>query len=63
MTVVISNHKTLNKPINSDEIINKLKKYLKKYSVKDTVNLIMETEKINKKKIYELCLQIKSKNE
>ena len=63
LTVVISNHKTLNKPINSDEIINKLKKYLKKYSVKDTVNLIMETEKINKKKIYELCLQIKSKNE
>ena len=63
LTVVISNHKTLNKPINSDEIINKLKKYLKKYSVKDTVNLIMETEKINKKRIYELCLQIKSKNE
>ena len=63
LTVVISDHKMLNKPINRDEIINKLKKYLKKYSVKDTVNLIMETEKINKKKIYELCLQIKSKNE
>ena len=63
LTVVISDHKMLNKPINRDEIINKLKKYLKKYSVKDTVNLIMETEKINKKRIYELCLQIKSKNE
>ncbi len=63
LTVVISDHKMLNKPINRVEIINKLKKYLKKYSVKDTVNLIMETEKINKKTIYELCLQIKRKNE
>ena len=26
------------------------KKYLKKYSVKDTVDLILEKEKVNKKK-------------
>ena len=38
--------------------MNKAKKYLKKYSLKDTVKLILETEKINKK-IYDLCLKIK----
>ena len=41
--------------------MNKIKKYLKNYSLKDTVNLILETEKINKKKIYDLCLKIKMK--
>ena len=40
--------------------MNKVKKYLKLYSLKDTVNLILETEKINKKKIYNLCLKIKN---
>ncbi len=40
--------------------MNKAKKYLKKYSLKDTVKLILETEKINKKKIYDLCLKIKN---
>ena len=45
---------------NEEKIVNKIKKYLKKYSLKDTVNLILETEKKNKKKIYELCLKIKN---
>ena len=51
-----------NKKIKIDEekIINKAKKYLKKYSLKDTVDLIMESEKANKNKIYRLCLQIKN---
>ena len=40
--------------------MNKAKKYLKKYSLKDTVNLISETDKINKKIIYKLCLKIKN---
>ena len=39
--------------------MNKIKKYLKKYSLKDTVDLILETEQINRKKIYNLCLKIK----
>ena len=42
--------------------MNKVKKYLKKYSLKDTVNLILETEKLNKKRVYELCLKIKNEN-
>ena len=40
--------------------MNKVKKYLKKYSLKDTVDLIFQSEKINKKKIYQLCLKIKN---
>ena len=40
--------------------MNKVKKHLKKYSLKDTVNLISEIEKISKKKIYKLCLKIKN---
>ena len=40
--------------------MNKIKKYLKKYSLKDTVDLILETETTNKKKIYDLCLKVKN---
>ena len=59
LTIVISeSNKKI--PIDKEKIINKAKKYLKKYSVKDTVNLIIETEKINKKEIYNLCLKIKN---
>ena len=42
------------------KIIEKAKLYLKKYSLKDVVNLIFESEKINKKKIYQICLNIKN---
>ena len=41
-------------------IVNKAKKYLKKYSLKDSVELIMETEGLNKKEIYQICLNIKN---
>ena len=40
--------------------MNKIKKYLKNYSLKDTVNLILETERINKKRVYDLCLKVKN---
>ena len=42
------------------EIINKAKKYLKKYSLKDTVDLILNEKISNKKKIYEICVKIKN---
>ena len=46
-----------------EKIVKKAKKYLRKYSLKDTVNIIcLETKKMNKKDVYKLCLQIK-KNE
>ncbi len=61
ITIVISEPTNSNrKMIDEDKIINKAKKYLKKYSLKDTVDLILETEKINKKKIYQLCLKVKN---
>ena len=51
---------SIHKTYNEEKIVNKIKKYLKKFSLKDTVNLISETERINKKKIYNLCLKIKN---
>ncbi|MEC7100130.1 MAG: 16S rRNA (cytidine(1402)-2'-O)-methyltransferase [Pseudomonadota bacterium] len=60
LTVVISERKTKKALFNEEKIINKAKKFLKKYSLKDTVDLIMESEKNNKNKIYQLCLKIKN---
>ena len=60
LTFIISNMDLKEKTINEEKIINKAKKYLKKYSVRDTVDLIIETEQINKKKIYQICLKIKN---
>ncbi len=60
LTVVISERNSKIEIYNEEKIVNKIKKYLKKYSLKDTVNLILETEKIKKKKIYAMCLQIKN---
>ena len=59
LTIVISENLNKVKKFDEEKIVNKAKKYLKKYSLKDTVSLILETEKINKKKIYDLCLKIK----
>ena len=60
LTVVISERKAKKALFDEEKIINKAKKFLKKYSLKDTVDLIMETEKNNKNKIYQLCLKIKN---
>ena len=60
LTIVISENDKKVKKFDEEKIVNKIKKYLKKYSLKDTVNLILETEKMNKKKIYDLCLKIKN---
>ena len=60
LTIVISESDTKIKKFDEEKIVNKIKKYLKNYSLKDTVNLILETENINKKKIYNLCLKIKN---
>ena len=60
LTLVISEMLEKNKSLNKEKIINKARNFLKKYSLKDTVDLIIETEKINKKEIYNLCLKIKN---
>ena len=59
LTVVISENNNKAKKFDEEKIVNKIKKYLKNYSLKDTVNLIVETENVNKKKVYDLCLRIK----
>ena len=60
LTVVISKIYTNNKLILDLEIIDQAKKYLKKYSLKDVVELISKKEKISKKKVYDICLKIKN---
>ena len=60
LTVIISEKTTKKNILDVEKIVNKAKKYLKKYSLKDTVDLIVELEKVNKKEIYNLCLKIKN---
>ena len=60
LTIVISEKNIKKKVLDKEKIVNKAKKYLKKYSLKDTVALILESEKTNKKEIYQLCLKVKN---
>ena len=60
LTIVISEKNIKAKSFDEKKIVNKIKKYLVNYTLKDTVNLISETEEINKKKIYDLCLKVKN---
>ena len=60
LTVIVSEKILKNNTFDKNKIVNKAKKFLKKYSLKDTVDLILESEKINRKKIYKLCLEIKN---
>ena len=60
LTVIISEKIKKQQVLNIDKIVNKAKKYLKKYSLKDTVDLIVEVEKINKREVYNLCLKVKN---
>ena len=58
LTVIISNREIDIEETSEEIIVNKAKKYLKNYSLKDTVNLILETEKVKRKKVYDVCLKI-----
>ena len=60
LTVVISEVNNKSKKFDDKKISTEVRKYLKKYSLKDTVDLIFQSEKVNKKKIYQLCLKIKN---
>ena len=59
LTIVISEKNNKDKIFNEKKIMKKVKKYLSTLTVKDTVDIIFKSEKINKKKIYQLCLKIK----
>ena len=60
LTIIISGLNIKAKALDKEKIVNKAKKYLEKYSLKDTVDLILESEKVNKKEIYKLCLKVKN---
>ena len=63
LSIVISEKtikKTKNPSLNDKKIINMIKKNLKIYSIRDTVELISKTEQANRKLIYNLCLKFKN---
>jgi 16S rRNA (cytidine1402-2'-O)-methyltransferase len=60
LTIVISKIYTNNKVFSDLEIVAEATEYLKKYSLKDVVELISKKEKVAKKKVYEICLKIKN---
>ena len=60
LTIVLSPANTKDQNSNTADINTQAFKYLKKYSLKDTVDLILVSEKINKKEIYKLCLKVKN---
>jgi 16S rRNA (cytidine1402-2'-O)-methyltransferase len=60
LTLVVSEKNIKKKVLDEKKIVNKAKKYLKKYSLKDTVDLILESEKSNRRDIYKLCLKLKN---
>ena len=51
LTIVISESNNLVKSFDEKKIVNKVKKYLKKFSLKDTVNLVLESENMSRKNI------------
>ena len=60
LTIVVSKIYLNNEPESDEDIESQAIKYLKKYSLKDVVELISKKEKISKKKVYEICLKIKN---
>ena len=60
LTIVISKKNINNVSLTNEEIILEAKKYLKKYTLKDVVELLSKKEKISKKKVYDICLKLKN---
>ena len=64
LTVVISGNKQNSSKditIDTKKLNAQIKIYLKRYSVKDVVNLISQKNNLSKKKIYDICLKMKKK--
>ena len=60
LTIVVSKINHINHLESDEDIENQAIDYLKKYSLKDVVELISKKEKIPKKKVYDICLRIKN---
>ena len=64
ITVVLSkkiNKKSEIKIVDKKRLLQEIKDYLGRYSLKDVVKLVSEKNKLPKKQIYNLCLNIKKK--
>jgi 16S rRNA (cytidine1402-2'-O)-methyltransferase len=59
LTIVISKNNNKNQ-LNDSQIKDQAIIYLRKYSLKDVVELISKKEKISKKIVYDVCLKIKN---
>ena len=63
LTVVLSNriekYNLKKETIDENNLRIEIKKYLKRYSLKDVVSLVSAKNKMSKKKIYNLCLKMK----
>ena len=62
LTIVISGNSenfTNDTVIDTKKLNIEIKQYLKKYSVKDVVNLFSQKNNLSKKKIYDICLKLK----
>ena len=63
LTVILSNIGKRNvlevNNVNKKTLKLEISKYLKRYSVRDVVNLISQKNGLSKKEIYDLCLKIK----
>ena len=60
LTIVVSKIHHDNDLKSDEDIKKQASAYLKKYSLKDVVELISKKEKVSKKKVYEFCLKIKN---
>jgi 16S rRNA (cytidine1402-2'-O)-methyltransferase len=62
LTVILSGKKTKNSKeniLNEEKLKSEITKYLKRYTLKDVVELISEKNNLSKKQVYSLCLSIK----
>ena len=60
LTIVVSKIYHENDLKSDEDIKKQASAYLKKYSLKDVVELISKKENVSKKKVYEICLKIKN---
>ena len=60
LTIVISRKNIKDDKIKDNEIEKQAKIFLRKYTLKDVVELISKKENLSKKKVYKICLNIKN---
>ena len=62
ITLVFSPLALNNENFFNDNDKKKIKKLIKKYSIKDIIKIISKNKKISKKEIYNFCLNVKNES-